>query len=416
MKYAYKIFHINEVSEARDTAVSNIKSILKDIPELQSTTINYSDENEVSFFKTKFAEFNPRREFKIGELGIWASNYYAWNEFLNSEYDVLLLFEDDIKIDDNFILGIDSYINRLPDSWDFFMPFVHWWQANNIYNKDRDDFGDQDICKAYQSWSLAAYVVSKNGAKKILDSLLNGFDDPVDWYIFKNKSLFNTYTLKPEANKFCDLLYLQTTIQEETMSKYPNWFMNGANIHFNKHLSEFSGKKDLQFLQIGTYTGDASEWMLDNILTGENSYLTDVDTWGGSEEEIHKTFDWNDVEKVYDEKVSKYNNVIKKKTTSLEFLNNANLEFYDFIYIDGDHTEDAVYKDAVASWDKLKKGGILGFDDYTWQHDSGRDDMRPGPAIDRFVKEYEKEIDVLEAGDQYWIRKRVNPLWTPNRV
>ena len=66
---------------------------------------------------------------------------------------------------------------------------------------------------------------------------------------------------------------------------YPNWFNINAIKYFDLILPRrFANKPLLDFLQIGTYTGDASEWLLDNILTDESSWLTDVDTWCGSEE------------------------------------------------------------------------------------------------------------------------------------
>jgi GR25 family glycosyltransferase involved in LPS biosynthesis len=406
MKYKYKVFHIEGISSDRDMAANNIKQTLSSIEELNVSTVNYSNENEVKEFVKKFPNFKPNRKFKIGELGVWASNYQAWNEFLNSDYDALLLFEDDIKINDNFLEGMNEYLKRLPKNWDFFSPYVHWWQAENIYNSNRDDIEDPDICRSYQSWSLACYFISKNGVRKALKDLNNGFEDPVDWHIFKNKELFDVYTLKPNSNKYCDLLYLNTTIQEDKINTYPNWFANGAYTFFEKYLIDLKGKENLKFLQIGTYTGDASVWMMENVLTSDSSYLTDVDTWEGSEEQIHKEFDWKNVEEVYDEKVSKYSNIIKEKTNSIEFLNSAPKDYYDFIYIDGDHTESAVYQDAVLSWDKLKSGGILGFDDYTWSHESGLDSMRPGPAIDKFVQEYKDVLEVLDIGLQYWVKKK----------
>jgi len=39
-------------------------------------------------------------------------------------------------------------------------------------------------------------------------------------------------------------------------------------------------------------------------------------------------------------------------------------EFFDFIYIDGDHTYEGVNKDLINTFLKIKKGGILSGDDY----------------------------------------------------
>jgi hypothetical protein len=48
--------------------------------------------------------------------------------------------------------------------------------------------------------------------------------------------------------------------------------------------------------------------------------------------------DFNQVEQVYDEKLKNYTNVTKFKGKTLDFLRQAPLDYYDFIYIDADHT------------------------------------------------------------------------------
>ena len=187
---------------------------------------------------------------------------------------------------------------------------------------------------------------------------------------------------------------------------YPNWFSISAVKYFDLILPRrFAGKPLIDFLQIGAYTGDASEWMLNNILTDKSSWLTDVDTWSGSEEEVHKQFDWNELENFYDNRMSAYTNICKVKGYSEEFLNTAEKSHYDFIYIDGDHTANGVYIDASLSWDKLKPNGVIAFDDYLWQHDSYQDHLRPKPGIDRFLQEHHGEYQLLIMDEQVWISK-----------
>lgn len=184
---------------------------------------------------------------------------------------------------------------------------------------------------------------------------------------------------------------------------YPNWFSSQSH-NFKNFLSTFSGLPNLYFLQIGAYTGDASVWMLENILTSDSSFLVDVDTWSGSEENIHKEFDWTDVESVYNNKVLLYKNLIKHKGTSSSFLNNCT-DMFDFIYIDGDHTADAVYRDATLSFPLLKQDGIMAFDDYLWNHDTNNPELEPKIAIDRFLYEHSLNIEILHHGYQVWIKK-----------
>lgn len=189
---------------------------------------------------------------------------------------------------------------------------------------------------------------------------------------------------------------------------YPNWFKLGAIDHFKLILPKlYAGQENLNFLQIGAYTGDASEWLLDNIITHESSWLTDVDTWCGSDEEVHKEFDWTELEKYYDKRMSKYKNICKIKGYSADFLQSAQENYYDFIYIDGDHRAEEVYKDAIFSWRCLKVGGIMAFDDYMWRHDSGDAMLCPMPGINQFLQEYNGKFQLLIMFEQVWIRKNV---------
>ena len=76
-------------------------------------------------------------------------------------------------------------------------------------------------------------------------------------------------------------------------------------------------------------------------------------------------------------------------------------DFFDIIYIDGNHEPEYVLEDAVLSFRKLKVGGILIFDDYGW---GGPDLTKKG--IDGFLSGYHKRISYLgEKINQIFIRK-----------
>lgn len=64
--------------------------------------------------------------------------------------------------------------------------------------------------------------------------------------------------------------------------------------------------------------------------------------------------------------------------------------FFDIIYLDGNHEPEYVLEDAVLCFRKLKKNGILIFDDYGW---GGPDLTQKG--IDSFLAGYHKRITNL---------------------
>lgn len=185
----------------------------------------------------------------------------------------------------------------------------------------------------------------------------------------------------------------------------PNWFSSVSH-NFKYVLSSLKGKEDLVFLQIGAYTGDASLWLINNVLTNETSFLIDVDTWSGSDEGIHKTFDWYEVEQAYLDKTLKYPNIHSYKMTSDEYFESIEQYEYDFVYIDGDHTARAVEQDANNAWYYLKSGGILAFDDYLWKHESNDPQLSPKPAIDSFLEKYKDDLEVIIKNYQVWVKKK----------
>lgn len=191
------------------------------------------------------------------------------------------------------------------------------------------------------------------------------------------------------------------------MADYPNWFAISAKWYFEKHLPGLASKK-INALQIGAYTGDATLWMFENFLLNENSVLTDVDTWKGSEEAVHDTFDWDDVERVYDNKTHQYSQaekLIKFRGTSDDFFSASGFlnRKYDFIYVDGDHTARAVLKDGMNALEVCAPGGIVAFDDYTWRSGKGAT-YDPYPAIDALIVAYADKFEVMDKGAQVWLR------------
>jgi predicted O-methyltransferase YrrM len=182
------------------------------------------------------------------------------------------------------------------------------------------------------------------------------------------------------------------------MTDFPDWFSEYAKPNFERFLIPLAGQDNLTFLQLGAYTGDASLWLLNNI---KDVVLVDVDTWQGSDEEVHKFIDFSDVERAYDEKIK--GRSIKQKMTSFQYLINAYF-FFDFVYIDADHTAASALLDAELSWRLLKSGGILAFDDYEWGAHLPAS-KSPKLGINLFIERHQGEFITLDVGLQYWIQK-----------
>lgn len=188
---------------------------------------------------------------------------------------------------------------------------------------------------------------------------------------------------------------------------YPNWFKASASGYFQKNLVGYANTP-LRSLQLGAYTGDATEWMFENVLLHPDSSLVDVDTWAGSDEPEHKKFDWTSVESVY---LSRHQNKIDsgrltrfKGTTDSFFETGEGDELFDFIYVDADHEAASVLRDGLNSIYRLKVGGVIAFDDYKWSAHKGAW-ADPKPAIDAIMACYSHKFKILDIGLQVWMQK-----------
>jgi predicted O-methyltransferase YrrM len=79
-------------------------------------------------------------------------------------------------------------------------------------------------------------------------------------------------------------------------------------------------------------------------------------------------------------------------------------ESFHFIYIDGSHLAKDVFIDAALSWNLLKIGGLIGFDDYHWG-DPNDPLRRPQIAIDAFERVFADRLTLVLDGNRRFYRK-----------
>jgi predicted O-methyltransferase YrrM len=176
-------------------------------------------------------------------------------------------------------------------------------------------------------------------------------------------------------------------------------------LQFEEFLSEFKGKPCM-FLEIGSFEGMSTIWMLENILTEESSQIFCIDAWAEWTGDAFVRFVSNI------NKTGFRNKVHIVKGDSSEELRVFPNHYFDFIYVDGNHDEKAVIKDAIGSFRVLKRGGIIAFDDYLLgvrypnSHGSKAMNGSAKKAIDYFIETFKDELDVIHNDYQLWIRKK----------
>lgn len=202
-----------------------------------------------------------------------------------------------------------------------------------------------------------------------------------------------------------------------------DWFSDQIKSNFT---DVFSLVKPTKILEIGSFEGAAACYMIDTLAvkTGTPLEIHCIDSWQGSLEYIEGSFeDTRDINMAGVERRFHQNtqlalqgasypvDLIVHKGQSSEMLARLIAEHnrFDFIYVDASHQAPDVLCDAVMAFQLLRVGGIIGFDDYLWFENSGKDRnvlRSPKIAIDAFTNIYAGKLDFLRSrSDQVYMRR-----------
>ena len=176
----------------------------------------------------------------------------------------------------------------------------------------------------------------------------------------------------------------------------------------------------ISYVNIDDYKDKAINYLEIGVLFGAN-ILSVAKTYGlHNDSKMYCTDPWEDYDdyteyknslsSVYDSFISNIENSgVKNKIIIKRGYSNVEVQkfqdnFFDIIYIDGNHEPEYVLEDAVLSFRKLKYNGIMIFNDYGW---GGPDVTQRG--IDAFLAGYHNKIYVLgQQESQVFIKKKKN--------
>ncbi len=165
---------------------------------------------------------------------------------------------------------------------------------------------------------------------------------------------------------------------------------------FDAHGGEFF----TEGLEIGSFEGRSAIFFLEYL---PKLHLTCVDLFEHTYEYFAKEKPWVKFDKNLSKYVDRYEKITSLSANALaEFVSKGRK--FDFIYIDGSHTRDDVFIDALLSWKMLKINGVLIFDDYFWGWHF-KPSERPKEAVEYFVYSRLNELKILHKGSQFIVKK-----------
>lgn len=141
-----------------------------------------------------------------------------------------------------------------------------------------------------------------------------------------------------------------------------------------------------KILEIGVFKGEFSNKLLSR--NPKELYLVDIwlGSWGSGDKDGNNHVNIDNMEFTYLDIYKKYiedSRVHVVRSNSTLFLQNWYKDYFDVIYVDGDHEYSAVYSDMVNSLGVIKNGGLLMGHDYHHQIKQ---------AVDKFCIDYNQII------------------------
>ena len=204
--------------------------------------------------------------------------------------------------------------------------------------------------------------------------------------IYKNKSFYNRILDKFERRNRGNLLLL----------------LNNYFFYFKAKIKKISADKrayileqldkNSKIVEVGVWKGDFSRqiWNISspNLLVLVDSWKFDEKVRGcapqvSGEEPLNQNYFDQAKKDTYD-KFENIQNVNILDLNSLEASSKYEDNFFDYIYIDAEHTYKAVTKDLEVWYPKLKKNGTLFGDDYYWREED--DTLSLHIAYQEFIK------------------------------
>jgi hypothetical protein len=186
---------------------------------------------------------------------------------------------------------------------------------------------------------------------------------------------------------------------------YGRYYNQNPGVNWSPFIPFFNGP--INYLEIGVSDGGNAIHIANSYCNDPNSKIYCVDPW----------MDYDEYPEYKGEQKKgwvRFNNNIQRSGSFEKFIVKRGLsenvvptfenDFFDLIFVDGNHETKYVYEDGKMAFDKVKSGGYIVFDDYNkyfW--------LQTMKGIDMFLEEYASKIKIISQ-DNYFFQVIVQKL------
>ncbi len=187
--------------------------------------------------------------------------------------------------------------------------------------------------------------------------------------------------------------------------KHWGWYLDDAT----RWMKFFRTEARVRAMEIGAFDGVSANLMLDVLFVHPQSEMHTVDPYQNDEttpqvnQQTREHFMRNAQHGGHGRRLSLHEG-LSSEVLAWMTAEDGFWESFDFIYVDGSHLAKDVFIDAAMSWNLLKPGGVMGFDDYEWGNPA-QPRQRPQLAVDAFESVFGDRISLLFGGKRRFYRK-----------
>jgi len=191
------IINLNKHSQRKKLMIEKLKSTL-----LKNYFFFDAIDGETELHKHNFTAIpnwiDPidKKKLSVGYIGCTLSHYYVWMYIFNNNIERALVLEDDTVFYEEFDKTLNKILNT---NEDYDMLYLSRIPLNELYNLGEEQEVNEDIVLAKYSYNMSSYILTLNGAKKLLNGHCLDYMMPIDEYVpimydkdypFKNYSTY----------------------------------------------------------------------------------------------------------------------------------------------------------------------------------------------------------------------------------
>lgn len=223
----------------------------------------FSDDRVSLHTKQNIMKKYRRSHYEIntpGAIGASLSHITLWQNFLKSDAEYLVVFEDDTIVDSLSLEYIDALIPMLPPSWDMWLLGHHNWSFSSSPITTHNKKGWHRV---REFTGAHAYILSRKGAQILCDTPFP-IETHIEFYISACSSLKGLYIIKHEAFRMTYFSEIEEVADSNTMNSTfaetcpvcvipDNYMWDGFYINYHQASRTLVALAALAFVGYGYY-------------------------------------------------------------------------------------------------------------------------------------------------------------------